>query len=195
MAKVRIGEMLVQQGRLHPAQLQAALAHQRQWGGRIGGALVHLGFLGVPTILEALGQQLGMPFVEIGDRPIPPKVLGLVPRKVAQARRVLPLELVQEGRRYVVVVAVGDPVDLSVLDELEFVTGLKVRPVLASEEDLDQNLERHLGIAPRPRVASGFAGRKDAIEVDLGPAPGNGGGAGNGNGGVGGGFGRGGRFH
>jgi type IV pilus assembly protein PilB len=181
MSKVRIGEMLVQQGRLHPAQLQAALAHQRQWGGRIGGAIVHLGFLRAPALLEALGQQLGIPFVEIGDRVIPPKVLALVPRKLAQARRVLPLELTQEGRRYLVVVAVGDPIDLSVMDELEFVTGLKVRPVLASEEDLDQNLERHLGIPQRPRATGGFAGRTDAIEVDLGserPARGNGNGGG-----------------
>jgi type IV pilus assembly protein PilB len=187
MAKVRIGEMLVQQGRLHPAQLQVALAHQRQWGGRLGGAIVHLGFLRAPAILEALGQQVGMPFVEIGDRTIPPKVLGLVPRKLAQARRVLALELTQEARRYVVVVAVGDPIDLSVLDELEFVTGLKVRPVLASEEDLDRNLERHLGIPPRPRDTGGFAARTDAIEVDLGPDRGSGS---SGNGGFGGG-----RFH
>jgi Type II secretion system (T2SS), protein E, N-terminal domain len=172
MPKVRIGEMLVQQGRLHPSQLQAALAHQRQWGGRIGGAIVHLGFLGAPALLEALGEQLGMPFVEIGDRAIPPKVLALVPRKLAQARRVLPLELVQDGRRYVAVIALGDPVDLAVMDELEFVTGLKVRPVLAAEEDLDQALERHLGIPPRPRATTGFAHRTDAIDVDLGPDPG-----------------------
>lgn len=178
MARVRIGEMLVQQGRLHPAQLQAALAHQRQWGGRIGGAIVHLGFLGAPAILEVVGQQLGMPLVEIGDRPIPPKVLALVPRKLAQARRVLPLELVQEGRRYVAVVAVDDPVDLSVLDELEFVTGLRVRPVLAAEEDLDAALERHLGIPPRQRASAGFAGRADAIAL----APERGGGAGGGTG-------------
>ena len=176
MSRVRIGEMLVQQGRLHPAQLQAALAHQRQWGGRLGGAIVRLGFLGADAILKALGEQLGMPFVEIGDRSIPPKVLALVPRKLAQARRVLPLELVQEGRRYVAVVAVGDPVDLSVMDELEFVTSLKVRPVLAAEEDLDRALERHLGIPPRPRAAGGFAHRTDAIEVDLGPERGGPGG-------------------
>ena len=166
MSRVRIGEMLVQQGRLEPTQLTAALAHQRQWGGRLGGAIVHLGFLRAPAILEALGEQLGMAFVHIGDRPIPPKVLALVPRKLAQVRRVIPLELVQEGRRYVAVVAVGDPVDLGVMDELEFVTGLKVRPVLAAEEDLDAALERHLAIAPRPRDAGGFAGRTDAISLE-----------------------------
>jgi type IV pilus assembly protein PilB len=176
MSRVRIGEMLVQQGRLHPAQLQAALAHQRQWGGRLGGAIVHLGFMRGPVLLEALGEQLGMRFVEIGDRTIPPKVLALVPRKLAQARRVVPLELVQDGRRYVVVVAVGDPIDLSVMDELEFVTGLKVRAVLAAEEDLDHALERHLGIPPRPRATGGFAARTDAIEFEPERGGGNGGG-------------------
>lgn len=174
MARARIGEMLVQQGRLDVAQLQAALAHQRQWGGRLGGAIVHLGFLGAPAMLEVLGQQLGMASVEIGDRDVPPKVLALVPRKLAQARRVLPLALEPEGRRYVAVVAVDDPVDLSVLDELAFVTGLRVRPVLASEEDLDRALERLYAIPPRPRAAAGFGGRGDAIAIEVGPEPGGG---------------------
>jgi type IV pilus assembly protein PilB len=164
---MRIGELLVQLGRIQPAQLQAALAHQRQWGGRIGGALVHLGFLPEPAFLDALGRQLGVPFVEIGDREIPPKVLSLVPRKLAQSRRVLPLELAANGRRGALVVALGDPSDLSVIDELTFVTGLEVKPMLAGELDLDRALERHLGIPPPPRAPSGFGSRTDAIE--LGP--------------------------
>ena len=169
MSRIRIGEMLVQLGRLHPAQLQAALAHQRQWGGRLGGAIVHLGFLGEAAFLDALGQQIGVPFVEIGDREIPPKVLALVPRKVAQARRVLPLELVAEGRRGTLVVALGDPADLAVIDELAFVTGLKVRPLLAGEADLDRALERHLAIPQRPRAPDGFGARTDAIELEPEP--------------------------
>ena len=167
MARTRIGEMLVQLGRLDPGQLQEALTHQARWGGRLGGAIVRLGYLGEPAVLDAVGQQLGVPFVEIGDREIPPKVLALVPRKLAQARRVLPLELDHEGRRPTLVVAVGDPSDLAVLDELAFVTGLRVRPVLASELDLDRALERYLGIAPPPRAHGGFGSRTDAI--DLGP--------------------------
>ncbi len=176
MSRTRIGEMLVQLGRLDTMQLQAALAHQRRWGGRLGGAIVHLGFLEEDALLDALGQQLGVPFVEIGDREIPPKVLALVPRKVAQARRVLPLELTVEGRRGVLVVAVDDPGDLGILDELAFVTGLQVRPVLAREVDLDRALERYLAIPPRKREHAGFASRPDAI--DLPPDRGTGGGHG-----------------
>lgn len=167
MARVRIGEMLVQLGRIDPDQLQVALAHQRQWGGRLGGAIVRLGFLAEPALLDVVGQQLGVPFVVIGDREIAPKVLALVPRRLAEARRALPLELTADGRRGALVVALGDPSDLRIIDELSFVTGLAVRPVLAGEEDLDHALERHLGIAPRTRAPTGFGGRKDAI--DLGP--------------------------
>jgi type IV pilus assembly protein PilB len=165
MSRLRIGEMLVQLGRLDTAQLQTALAHQRQWGGPIGGAIVRLGFLGETALLDALGRQLGVPFVEIGDRQIPPKVLALVPRKLAEARRALPLELTADGRRGALLVALGDPADLQGIDELAFVTGLRVNPALAGEEDLDQALERHLGIPPRPRAPRGFGARTDAIDV------------------------------
>lgn len=164
MSRLRIGEMLVREGRLDPAQLDAALAHQRQWGGRIGGAIVRLGFLHEPAILETLGKQLGVPFVQLAGQDIPPNVLALVPRRLAEVRRVLPLALATEGPR-ALVVALADPTDLAVLDELSFATGLRVRPALASEDDLDRALERHLGIAPRPRAHRGFASRPDAIDL------------------------------
>ncbi len=164
MARIRIGEMLVQLGRLDSDQLQSALAHQRQWGGRLGGAIVHLGFLNEPALLDAIGRQLGVPFVEIGDRTIPPGVLSLVPRKLAETRRVLPLELSKE-RRAELVVALADPSDLGVIDELAFVSGMRVRPVLVGEADLDRALERHLGIPAPPRAPSGFGDRADAIEL------------------------------
>lgn len=164
MSRLRIGEMLVQEGRLHPAQLDVALAHQRQWGGRIGGAIVRLGFLHEPAILEAVGKQLGVPFVQLAGREIPASVLALVPRRLAEVRRVLPISLATEGRR-ALVVALADPSDLAVLDELAFATGLPVRPVLAGDEDLDRALERYLGIPPRPRAHRAFASRTDAIEL------------------------------
>ncbi len=172
MSRIRIGELLVQAGRLDADQLQVALAHQRQWGGRLGGAIVQLGFLSERTFLETLGQQLGAPFVEIGQREIPPKVIGVVPRKLAQARRVLPLSLEVGRRRDALVVALADPADLGVIDEIAFATGLEVRPVLAGEADLDRALERHLGLAPRARSSGGFTQRTDSIELPPDHPPG-----------------------
>jgi len=145
MARVRIGELMVRQGRIDEMQLQSALAHQRRWGGRIGRAIIGLGFVSEPTFLEALSEQLGAPFIVVGDRTVPRSVLSLVPEKLIRSRRVLPLAKLNESRRGPLVVALSDPGDLAVLDEIGFVTGLEVRPALAAEADLDQAIRRLLG--------------------------------------------------
>jgi type IV pilus assembly protein PilB len=172
MARPRIGELLVRMGHLDGAQLQAALAYQRQWGGRIGRAIVRLGFIGESALLGVLGQQLGVPFVIIGDRQIPQQLLDTVPRKLVEARRVLPLEIRPSGRRgATLVVALGDPSDLGVIDEITFVTGMHVIPVLAGEVDLDRALQRCFGISPRAHSDFGFADRDDAIELPEDTSP------------------------
>ncbi len=142
MARVRIGEILVQQGRIDALQLESALAHQRQWGGRIGRAIVSLGFMPEGELLEAVGRQLGVPFVEIGDRHVPQQVLSLVPDRLIRTRRALPLARLSEKRRGPLVVALCDPGDLQVIDELSFATGMEVKPVLAAEADMDRAIAR-----------------------------------------------------
>ena len=158
MARTRIGELLVQGGQIDPLQLDSALAHQRQWGGRLGQAIVRLGFLSEDRLLEAVGAQLGAPFVVIGQRVVPPSVIGLLPRKLIRTRRALPLEKRTEHRRGPLVVAFADPADLPAVDEIAFFTGLEVKAVLAAEWDIEQAIARHLGdvqpagaATPRPR--------------------------------------------
>jgi hypothetical protein len=164
MARVRIGEMLVKRGNINSSQLQSALAHQRRWGGRLGHAIVHLGFMKESAMLETLSEQLGVPYLEIGDRPIPRQVLSLVPEKLIRTRKVLPLELLGTGKRGPLVVALADPADLRVIDEIAFATGMTVRPALVSEYDMDCAISRHLdGVIVRRD--GGFASREDAIEL------------------------------
>jgi type IV pilus assembly protein PilB len=164
MARVRIGEMLVQQGRIDGSQLESALAHQRKWGGRIGRAIVHLGFMREDMLLQAVGHQLGVPFVEIADRFVPRHVLALVPEKLIRGRRVLPLARLSETKRGPLVVALADPANLVALDEIAFATGMAVKPVLASEPDLEAAIARLLdGALAVPR--NGFTDRTDAIDL------------------------------
>lgn len=170
MARLRIGEMLVQRGCIDAVQLQSALAHQRRWGGRIGRSIVQLGFMKEPVLLQNLGEQLGVPFFEIGDRQIPHHVLALVPERLMRARKALPVERLGNGRRGPLVVALADPSDLATLDELAFATGMAVRAVLASEQDLDRAIARLLdGVVARRDP--GFQGRKDAIDLPEDPSP------------------------
>ncbi len=164
MARTRIGELLVEQGRIDALQLQSALAHQRQFGGRIGQAIVQLGFMDEAAVLQAVGAQLGVPVVEIGDRHVPPQVLALLPPKLMRTRRVLPLARLSESRRGPIVVALADPGDLAALDEVAFATGMEVKPVLASDADLARALARLLDGVAAPKPA-GFAANADAIDL------------------------------
>ena len=163
MARTRIGELLVAQGRIDALQLQSALAHQRQFGGRLGRAIVQLGFMEELALLEAVGAQLGVPLVEIGDRQIPRQVLALVPEKLIRARRALPLARLSEHRRGPLVVALADPGDLAAVDELAFASGLQVKPVLAADEDLDRALARVLDGVDLP-ARSDSTGRMRAMQ-------------------------------
>ena len=173
MARVRIGELLMRQGRIDELQLQSALAHQSRWGGRLGRAVVHLGFLDETTLLETLAEQLGTPFITIGDRPVEPAVLALVPPRLIRSRRVLPLARLHESRRGPLVVALADPGDLGVLDEIGFASGLDVRPALATEADLDQAIERLLGAHPgAPRRAAALDLPEDTNPLSAGRRPG-----------------------
>lgn len=153
MAHARIGEILVDQGRIDPVQLERAIALQQRWGGRIGGAIVQLGFLSERQLLEAVGGQVGAPFVVIGDRQIPAEVVALIPRRVMRARGIIALERLAKHRRGPLVVAFSDPQNLAAVDELAFVTGLEVKPVLASESDIEQAITRHIGARVLPRPA------------------------------------------
>jgi type IV pilus assembly protein PilB len=169
MARVRIGEMLVQRGDIDTAQLQSALAHQRRWGGRLGHAIVQLGFMQERAVLETISEQLGVPYLEIADRAVPRQVLALVPEKLIRSRKVLPLELQGSGRR-VLVVALADPADLRVIDEIAFATGMTVKPVLVAEFDVDRAIARLLdGIVTRRD--GGFESREDAIELPEDTSP------------------------
>jgi type IV pilus assembly protein PilB len=149
----RIGQMLLEIGALDSFQLESALAHQRRWGGRLGRAIVHLGFLREDEVLTFVGDQLGVSYMPIWDKVIPRDVLSLVPEKVIRGRKVLPIARLREHRRGPLVVACADPSDLVVLDELSFATGLEIRPVLASEEELDRAINAHFADGDRePRL-------------------------------------------
>jgi len=145
MARVRIGQMLMQRGRIDELQLQSALAHQERWGGPLGRAVVSLGFVEEPTVLALIGEQLGTPCVLLANRPVPRDVLALLPERFMRTRKVLPLARPAASNRGQLVVAFANPGDLALRDEVAFLTGLEVQAMLAGEDDLDRALTRLLG--------------------------------------------------
>lgn len=144
MARVRIGQLLKQQGLIEDHHILGALAYQLKWGGRIGQALLRLRIVEEERLLTTLGRQLGVPTIQIGDQMTSPGVLRLLPEKVVRRHRVLPLDLIFTGRSERLVAAFPAPENLLVVDEVAFAAGMDIEPVLAGDEDLDLAIARHL---------------------------------------------------
>lgn len=145
MARQHLGQMLVESGTITVPQLRCGLEWQRRWGGRIGRALVHLGMLREADLLAALGEQLGVPVVDVDDVTAGPELVRLVTPRLMERRCLCPVVLMQETRRGPLVVATADPLDVTGLDEASFASGKTVRPVLAERAAIERAIARSVG--------------------------------------------------
>jgi type IV pilus assembly protein PilB len=120
--KKRLGDILLARGVVDSMQLQAALAFQRQWGHPLGQVVVDQGFARPAQVVSALEEQTGLASVDLDAQPMDSRLARLVPLKVAEAYRVVPLRL--EGPRdSVLVVAIAAPAKLDALDVVKSVSG------------------------------------------------------------------------
>lgn len=143
--RIPIGHLLVRSGLVDHDQLIRALAYQQSCGGRLGDALVALQVVSEPEVLSELARQQGVSYIRIGRQCVPPAIVRLVPQKYIRSRRVFPIALGPAERRGTLFVATGEPQNLGLMDEVAFMTGMTVRPVLVGDRDLDEAIERHLG--------------------------------------------------
>ena len=132
MARKRLGELLLERRVITQEQLAAALAMQRQVGGRLGAALVAKGYLSEAQLCRTLGDALGLPVLEsvaLKDW----SAVHLLRASFCERHELFPvaLEDTRGGRRQIVV-AMADPLDLPAIEQIEFTTGCKVQPALAS---------------------------------------------------------------
>ncbi|HEX6039794.1 type IV-A pilus assembly ATPase PilB [Longimicrobium sp.] len=134
----RIGEQLIHEGLVSREQLSKALEDARSNGTRVGFSLVKLGFLGEQDLVRALARQHRIPAVDLERVKLDPKILKLVPTDIALKHQVLPLRRV--GRT--LTVAMANPTDLGVLDDLKFVTRLDIEPVIAGDFSLRKIIEK-----------------------------------------------------
>ncbi|HEV2642428.1 MAG TPA: hypothetical protein VGT98_06965, partial [Candidatus Elarobacter sp.] len=134
----RIGDLLVQEGIITRDQLSRALEEQRANGGRLGFSLVKLGYVEELTLARLLARQYKIPAVDLTKSEIDPALVRLIPPEIARAHLVLPLK--REGR--VLYVAMADPTNIRVIDDLKFRTRSDIYPVIAGEYTLRTMIER-----------------------------------------------------
>jgi len=141
----RLGELLTELGVIDEHQLQSALGHQKQWGGKLGGILVQKGFCSEEAMISALAKHLRMQSVRLAGLKIDPRAVKCVSKQVAEKLHVFPYELTGSGRSEVVTIAMSDPTDLSAVDQLAFHTGKRIKPMLAGDGDVVAAIQAHYG--------------------------------------------------
>src|SRR5436853_4900722 len=135
----KLGEILLREGLITQDQLKKALLEQKNTGMRLGYTLVKLGFVEETEISKMLARQYRMPAVDLSRFEVDPKILKLVPADMAAKGVVLPLK--REGRT--LTVAMADPSDLGLLEDLKFITRFDLFPVIAGEYTLRSLIEKH----------------------------------------------------
>ncbi len=166
----KLGEILVRENLISPQNLREALDYQREHGGRLGYNLVKLGLVSDDMITAVLSRQYGIPSVNLDLFQIDGSVLRLIPQEVAQKYSVLPLSRVGAT----LTLAMVDPTNVFAMDDIKFMTGLNVEPVVVAEASIQQAISRYYGTTREIELAT--VSIEEAVLATVGARGSNGGG-------------------
>src|SRR6266571_1870504 len=162
-----IGELLIKENFITTEQLEVALKHQRDNGGRLGSILITLGFVDDDDITSVLSRQYGVPSINLAYFEIDPSVIKLIPAEVAQKYLIVPLSRVGST----LTIATADPTNVFAMDDIKFMTGFNVEPVVSSEASIQEALEKYYGSVHAIELKKVYEeiaqSDKEAFELDL----------------------------
>ena len=153
---VRIGELLLKEKLISPDQLQQALAQQKSNGGKLGYNLVKMGFVKDEQITALLSKQYGVPAINLAQFKIDLTIVKLVPTETARKYQIIPLS--RSGST--LTIAMTDPTNVFAMDDIKFMTGYTVEPVVASEVAITDAIEKYYPSGKGGAAAPGAKGGK-----------------------------------
>jgi type IV pilus assembly protein PilB len=137
----KLGEILIKEKIISSEQLKQALEYQKTNGGRLGNALVKLGFLSDDEVTAVLSRQYGVPSINLAYFEVDSNVIKLIPMETATKYQILPLSRVGSS----LTVAMVDPTNVFAMDDIKFMTGFNIEPVVASESAISEAIKKHYG--------------------------------------------------
>src|SRR3981189_3593886 len=174
---VRLGEILVKESLITQDQLSKALEFQRSNGGKLGSCLTKMGFITDDDITGVLSRQYGVPSINLKYYEIDPNVIKLIPQDTASRYQVIPLSRVGS----VLTIAMTDPTNVFAMDDIKFMTGFNVEPVVASESAIGDAITRFYGGSATnheepSNLMKDLVGEDNELELaseesGMGPAP------------------------
>jgi type IV pilus assembly protein PilB len=135
----QIGELLVKQNLLTPEQLRKARDEVRSKGGRLGAQITQLGYLDEGDLRDFIAKQYGVPSINLDEFEIERAVIQLIPEDVATKHTVVPVN--RAGST--LIVATADPSNIFALDDIKFLTGYNIEPVVAAEESIRRAIDKY----------------------------------------------------
>lgn len=158
--KKRLGDMLMDEKIITQEQLEQALVIQQKQHQKLGVILVDLGFTDEITIAKALKQQLNLDYIQLAGIFIDPLIVGLVNEQLLRKHMVIPFEYSKSDPN-TLRVAMADPLDLTAIDDLTFITNYKIEPVIATPGDIAATIDRYYGSAEVRAVAERYSQERE----------------------------------
>ena len=161
----QLGDILLDEGLVTEGQLMAALDEQAIRGESLGRVLVEIGMLTEAQLVRALASQVGMEFVELGEYPVDRNAVALIPGSLCRRYTVLPVSLM-DGY---LVLAMADPGNVLAVDDARTLSGLPVRTVVATHDDLAQAIDRFCRADDEiDDLATAFQEQQGDVQEELG---------------------------
>jgi type IV pilus assembly protein PilB len=159
----RIGELLVKAGKITQDQLQDALTAQQKEGGRLGTHLVKLGFIEDEELVEFLSQRYGVPAINLSEVEVDEGIIKVIPPDVARKYTIIPVS--KAGAK--LTIAMVDPTNVFAMDDIKFMTGYNVEPVVASDSSLRKAIDDYYGSTHSIELKKVMEDLADPDEADL----------------------------
>jgi type IV pilus assembly protein PilB len=163
MASIKLGEILVKQGVVRPEQMTKALEEQKRAGGKLGQVLVQMGILKDSQLLKALEQAYQVPGIDLNTFQIQPAAVQLIPRDVCERHTLIPVQKVGTGT---LVVALSDPANVAVRDDLRFISRMKIQVVVATEGAINASIDKYYSASVMRQIGED-ADQSSAGEQEL----------------------------
>jgi type IV pilus assembly protein PilB len=164
---IRLGELLLKEKMLTPQQLQETLEYQRQSGESLWRALVRRGFATDKELTGLLSREYAVPSVDLDRYEVDPVIANVIPAETARKYQLLPL--FRSGAT--LTVAMADPMNVFAMEKIRSMTGCDVQPVVTSEPELQERMDRYYGSASSARPEPDRPRRSAVPETDKTPTP------------------------
>jgi type IV pilus assembly protein PilB len=159
----RLGDLLVKEKIITPEQLDQAVKTQKDNNTRLGAALVKLGFLSDEDVTNFLSRQYGVPAINLSYFEIDPSVVKLIPYETAKRYQILPLSRVGAS----LTIAMVDPTNVFAMDDIKFMTGFNIEPVVASESSILEGIDKAYGTTKEEDLEQVMQSMTDMDEADV----------------------------